>query len=129
MFMRLVRFCRWLTIGAERKHPVPMATLAAPVSPPLSDNAPIASILPCFHCGRLHIDEGEWATRIHRTHLCMFCGATWRPSPFPTVGVEPQPDETPPTELPMVEPPVGWPLRSWDGRSKVFAQPLRNLQR
>lgn len=54
-----------------------------------------------LHCpkGHQHIDEGEWATRPHKTHKCTFiydigdigfggfCGEEWRPKDFPTVGV------------------------------------------
>lgn len=36
----------------------------------------------CPHCGTPHVDEGEWATRLHHTHLCLneSCGKLWRPS-------------------------------------------------
>ncbi len=30
-------------------------------------------------CGVLHIDEGEFATKLHHTHSCQSCGHTWRP--------------------------------------------------
>ena len=43
--------------------------------------------LACPGCSKPHIDRGEWATRRHRTHLCEFCGFTWRPFKFPTIGV------------------------------------------
>ena len=43
--------------------------------------------LPCPSCGALHIDEGEFATKSHRTHSCQSCGMTWRPAVVPTVGV------------------------------------------
>jgi hypothetical protein len=43
----------------------------------------------CPKCGARHLDEGEWATRPHRTHLCLACGETWRPSERATVGVGP----------------------------------------
>ena len=49
--------------------------------------APIALRLFCPECGFQHIDEGEWATRPHRTHLCLNCGIEWRVSPDFTVGV------------------------------------------
>jgi hypothetical protein len=50
---------------------------------------PIPLILTCPAptCGARHIDEGEWATRIHHTHSCQICGFTWRPAVVPTVGV------------------------------------------
>ena len=43
--------------------------------------------LPCEACGRLHIDEGEFATTPHHTHSCQYCGLTWRPARQHTVGV------------------------------------------
>jgi len=48
---------------------------------------PLAIRLHCPECGELHIDEGQWATRVHHTHSCQNCGATWRPAVGPTVGV------------------------------------------
>lgn len=44
-------------------------------------------ILHCPKCGAQHVDEGEWATRPHKTHLCAACGHEWRPKGTPTVGV------------------------------------------
>jgi hypothetical protein len=41
----------------------------------------------CPKCEVQHIDSGEWATKLHRTHLCAGCGHLWRPSEHPTVGV------------------------------------------
>ncbi len=43
--------------------------------------------LNCPACGEQHIDRGEWATRLHKTHLCEKCGHLWRPFAFATVGV------------------------------------------
>lgn len=51
------------------------------------DGTPIPMVLLCPKCGAKHIDDGEWATRPHRTHLCDKCQHEWRPSPLPTVGV------------------------------------------
>lgn len=48
---------------------------------------PIPMRITCPDCGALHIDEGEWATRVHHTHSCQGCGLTWRPAVVPTVGV------------------------------------------
>lgn len=48
---------------------------------------PIPLILFCPACGHQHIDEGEWATKPHKTHLCEACETDWRPSMKPTVGV------------------------------------------
>ena len=50
----------------------------------------------CPNCGKQHLDIGEFASRIHRTHLCentpdgpnTVCGKLWRPFDFPTRGVE-----------------------------------------
>lgn len=33
----------------------------------------IPFVLRCPNCGREHVDEGEWETRPHRTHLCLEC--------------------------------------------------------
>lgn len=33
----------------------------------------------CPECGLNHVDEGVWAKRPHKTHLCSGCGATWVP--------------------------------------------------
>lgn len=48
---------------------------------------PIRMIIPCPACGRRHLDEGPWATRVHTSHLCLFCGVIWKPCNLPTVGV------------------------------------------
>jgi hypothetical protein len=48
---------------------------------------PLALRLVCEQCGTLHIDEGEFATRPHKTHTCQHCGAQWQPALVPTVGV------------------------------------------
>jgi hypothetical protein len=48
----------------------------------------IPLILYCPECHKRHIDEGEWAARIHHTHSCQHCGMTWRPAVLPTVGVQ-----------------------------------------
>jgi hypothetical protein len=49
--------------------------------------APIPMRMPCERCGRLHVDEGEFATKPHHTHECQHCGLTWRPALRNTVGV------------------------------------------
>lgn len=49
--------------------------------------APVPARLQCPECGELHIDEGDFATRVHHTHSCQNCGLTWRPAVVPTVGV------------------------------------------
>lgn len=48
---------------------------------------PIPMRLRCPICHTLHIDEGEYATKVHHTHTCQTCGETWRPAVVPTVGV------------------------------------------
>ncbi len=53
---------------------------------------PRKMVLFCEHCEELHIDKLEpsghdWSKLPHRTHLCVHCGKTWQPHPFPTVGV------------------------------------------
>jgi hypothetical protein len=48
---------------------------------------PIPMRLNCPECGVLHIDEGEFATKIHHTHAFQSCGCVWRPAVVPTVGV------------------------------------------
>lgn len=51
------------------------------------DAQPIPMRLPCPSCGVLHVDGGEFATKVHHTHACQQCGAVWRPAVVPTVGV------------------------------------------
>jgi predicted RNA-binding Zn-ribbon protein involved in translation (DUF1610 family) len=48
---------------------------------------PIPMRLNCPECGELHIDVGEFSTKVHHTHACQSCGAVWRPAVVPTVGV------------------------------------------
>ena len=47
---------------------------------------PVPMILYCPK-GHQHIDEGEWAEKPHKTHLCAKCKAEWVPAKFTTVGV------------------------------------------
>lgn len=54
---------------------------------PSSLPSPIPMLLACPVCHTRHVDEGEWSTRPHRTHLCSRCGATWQPALVHTVGV------------------------------------------
>lgn len=49
---------------------------------------PIPMVIHCPDCGKKHVDEGEWATKEHKTHLCSRCKALFRPANVPTVGVE-----------------------------------------
>ena len=67
------------------------------------DDTPLPLVMYC-PAGHQHIDEGEWATKPHKTHQCQvkvtsdreelravgywdICGLEWRPADFPTVGV------------------------------------------
>lgn len=50
-----------------------------PESIPMRINCPV--------CGELHIDEGEFETRVHHTHACQKCGLPFRPALVPTKGV------------------------------------------
>lgn len=51
------------------------------------EHASIPMLLFCPQCSYQHIDEGEWATKPHRTHRCLNCKNEWRPANTPTVGV------------------------------------------
>lgn len=48
----------------------------------------IPMLLHCPLCSARHIDEGEFADKIHHTHACQECGHVWRPAVVPTVGVK-----------------------------------------
>lgn len=51
-------------------------------------SAPVPMIVVCPKCGKQHVDQDEWATtRLHRKHLCHFCGLIWLVAPIHTVGV------------------------------------------
>ena len=52
------------------------------------DQEPLPILLWCPECRARHIDEGEFATKLHHTHSCQNCGMTWRPAIIPTVGVQ-----------------------------------------
>lgn len=53
----------------------------------MSEKEATNCVLFCPKCACQHIDKGEWATKLHRTHLCDRCGHEWMPSAFPTFGV------------------------------------------
>jgi rubredoxin len=57
------------TLGADPKEVVPM-------------------LLWCPECGVRHVDEGEFATKLHHTHACQDCGHVWRPAIIATRGVQ-----------------------------------------
>lgn len=48
----------------------------------------IAMILSCPMCQHRHVDKGVFATKLHHTHACQFCGHCWRPALVDTVGVQ-----------------------------------------
>lgn len=48
---------------------------------------PIPMRIVCPECRTLHVDEGEFATKVHHTHACQSCGNVWRPAVVDTVGV------------------------------------------
>lgn len=48
---------------------------------------PVPMHLWCPVCATQHLDVGEFATRLHKTHTCQGCGFCWMPSLRPTVGV------------------------------------------
>jgi predicted RNA-binding Zn-ribbon protein involved in translation (DUF1610 family) len=45
-------------------------------------------LLWCPQCHERHIDQGEFATKLHHTHACQSCGFVWRPAKCNTVGVK-----------------------------------------
>lgn len=64
----------------------------------LDQEQPVPMLLYCPMCHTRHIDEGEFATKVHHTHACqgfvmhegkrIRCGHVWRPAIVATVGVE-----------------------------------------
>lgn len=48
---------------------------------------PIPMRIPCPACGVMHLDVGEFVTKVHHTHACQECGMVWRPAVVATVGV------------------------------------------
>lgn len=70
---------------------VPQNPDNSPVPEPLTwfvRQEPIPMRLTCPECGALHVDVGEFATKLHHTHACQRCGMVWRPAIVFTVGVE-----------------------------------------
>lgn len=53
---------------------------------------PIPMVLHCPDCGEQHVDAPDpaigWDNPPHKTHLCLECGALWRPADVPTEGVK-----------------------------------------
>lgn len=68
---------------ARVEEPGLVLDAAEPAAPP-----PIPIRLTCPGCGKLHVDEGRFATKPHHTHACQFCGMAWRPAIMDTVGVK-----------------------------------------
>lgn len=66
------------TLRAENQRPAELARTEA---------EPVPMVLHCPECKARHVDEGEFATKVHHTHSCQGCGLTWRPAVVPTVGV------------------------------------------
>lgn len=64
------------------------AAVRAPVAPASAEAPlPLPIAIWCPKCSAPHVDEGEWATRPHKTHQCQSCKHEWRPFPYATVGV------------------------------------------
>jgi rubredoxin len=63
------------------------AALEAAGTLPAATGQPIPLQLTCPECGVEHVDEGEWATGLHKTHQCHACKHEWRPYEYPTVGI------------------------------------------
>ena len=61
--------------------------------------APVDVVIYCPKCGKQHLDQGEFLTRVHRKHLCEHtpedspenpktgCGHLWVPFEYATRGV------------------------------------------
>lgn len=84
------RLCVELLAQYERELRVGQsAAEKRPVEPKIDNPAaPVPILLHCPECNERHIDRGEFATKVHHTHSCQFCGMTWRPAVVPTVGVQ-----------------------------------------
>lgn len=84
-------------------HQIADRALSLPPSPLTEAKEKAVPMVLYCPAGHQHIDEGEWATRPHKTHQCqgivgcpcnnpecpdrLVCGLEWRPAKFPTVGV------------------------------------------
>lgn len=47
----------------------------------------VPMLLVCPQCKKRHVDQGDFATKVHHTHACQFCGHVWRPAIVATLGV------------------------------------------
>lgn len=54
----------------------------------LRDKPMLELLIYCPRCLKQHIDEGDFATKPHKTHACQFCGLGFRASKEPSVGVQ-----------------------------------------
>lgn len=54
---------------------------------PQEPDETIPMILFCPY-GHRHIDEGNFASKLHHTHACQECGIVWRPALVYTLGVQ-----------------------------------------
>jgi hypothetical protein len=61
--------CMRTLSGDKRRHATGCHQLAALASQPAPEAKPVPLVLYC-PAGHLHVDEGEWATRPHKTHQC-----------------------------------------------------------
>lgn len=64
-----------------------LRALGSGAPPPAGEGTPIPLLLWCPECYERHIDEGEFASKPHKTHACQKCGFQWAPAVVPTVGV------------------------------------------
>jgi hypothetical protein len=49
---------------------------------PAQVTQPIAALMHCPRCRRRHVDQDEWESRPHHTHLCSSCAFEWRVEPY-----------------------------------------------
>lgn len=52
----------------------------------VSRSGEVRNDIDCPKCGEHHVDEGEWAKRLHRKHQCQSCGHIWQPHEHYTFG-------------------------------------------
>lgn len=74
--------CPECLVKEKKTEPLPLE------SEPEAPRGAIPMILHCPMCRERHIDEGDFATKLHHTHACQSCGVVWRPAILPTVGVK-----------------------------------------
>jgi hypothetical protein len=76
-------------VAFAEKHDFDIPRMSAALRPDgkIVAALPIPIRLPCPMCHELHVDTGRFATHLHHTHACQFCGHVWRPAIVCTVGV------------------------------------------